>query len=227
MSQEEKIRRLEGECSAYYLLHKEVITEYQRAMLATNDPGVVDAAKCMRIEIERMRAILRQITYFGVALITRDYEPGSPMVRELVEAAREIICTPTAMSLVNLVGRTPRNGDHVWHDKTANTWIVTDLPSRDFAPPENHPNAIWQGRLRDDNFADVHVLVWREKKAKRFTPFPSDEEDEDFAAAATYSVGSDPDDEEYDLECGYVPGLETCTKAGSEECDFECPRNRK
>lgn len=35
------------------------------------------------------------------------------------------------------------------------------------------------------------------------------------------------DDEEYDYwfwldQCGFVPGY-GCTKAGSEECDWECP----
>lgn len=35
----------------------------------------------------------------------------------------------------------------------------------------------------------------------------------------------DPDEEFLDYECGMMHDGQ-CTKAGSEECDWECPRNR-
>ena len=37
---------------------------------------------------EAMRFLCEQIDYFGVALIEREYEPGSSVVRELVAMAR-------------------------------------------------------------------------------------------------------------------------------------------
>lgn len=35
----------------------------------------------------------------------------------------------------------------------------------------------------------------------------------------------DPDEEFLDFECGMMRDGQ-CTKAGSEECDWDCPRNR-
>ncbi len=37
------------------------------------------------------------------------------------------------------------------------------------------------------------------------------------------SFGDDDDDDEYEFDCGFYPGAGTCSKAGSEECDWDCP----
>lgn len=82
------------------------------------------------------------------------------------------------LTLINKTDHTPRTGDHVWLDADGETYIITGIPDKNYTPPDGYPNAIWRGRLRDDNFADVHIIMWRDAKAGRFTSFPDDDEDE-------------------------------------------------
>lgn len=50
----------------------------------------------------------------------------------------------------------------------------------------------------------------------------------DAAAVAEYHTGPDddfPEDANWQDDCGLLPDG-TCMKAGSEECDWDCPRGR-
>lgn len=42
-------------------------------------------------ENDELRAIVELVVYFGEALIQREYAPGSPTVKELVERARKVM----------------------------------------------------------------------------------------------------------------------------------------
>lgn len=68
-----KFDNLQGcrdECAALYRLHHAAIAEYQQVFDTKSDPGVVDAARKMREEIERLSAdnsdLRRKVELFAI-----------------------------------------------------------------------------------------------------------------------------------------------------------------
>ena len=106
-------------------------------------------------------------------------------------------------------------------------WKST-APAKPVAKPDPRGTSI-RGRRRNRWRAKAEKRYWQEhwdhfygyKRAEELM-FGHEWEGDDWDDEPYYE--NEEDDPEYWLhECGQGQGYEGCTKAGSEECEFECP----